>query len=54
MIPRLVIAGGSGFLGSVLTEFSSARGNEIVILTRKANATSRPNLRGALGGHDGR
>ena len=33
--PRLVIAGGSGFLGSALAEYFSARGYEIVILTRK-------------------
>ena len=34
MKPRLVIAGGSGFLGSVLADYFAAREVEIVILTR--------------------
>src|SRR5262245_61007840 len=32
---KIVIAGGTGFLGGVLAAYFSARGNEIVILTRK-------------------
>lgn len=35
MTPRLVIAGGSGFLGGVLAEYFAARGWEIVVLTRQ-------------------
>ena len=34
MNPRIVLAGGSGFLGSVLADFFAARGTEAVILTR--------------------
>jgi uncharacterized protein (TIGR01777 family) len=35
MKPRIVIAGGSGFLGGVLAAHFEARGYELVILTRK-------------------
>lgn len=35
MKPRLIIAGGSGFLGGVLAEYFAARGWEIVVLTRE-------------------
>lgn len=31
---RIVLAGGSGFLGGVLAEYFSARGQEVVVLTR--------------------
>src|SRR5574340_1078373 len=31
---KIILAGGSGFLGRVLAEFLSARGDEAVILTR--------------------
>lgn len=36
MKPRLIIAGGSGFLGGVLAEYFAARGWEIVVFTRKS------------------
>jgi uncharacterized protein (TIGR01777 family) len=39
MKPRLVIAGGSGFLGSVLADHFVARGMEVVILTRNPCAS---------------
>ena len=32
---RIVIAGGSGFLGQLLTSFFSNKGYEVTILTRK-------------------
>ncbi|HUL51481.1 MAG TPA: TIGR01777 family oxidoreductase [Candidatus Nitrosotalea sp.] len=32
--PRIILAGGSGFLGHVLADFFAARGHEIIILTR--------------------
>jgi hypothetical protein len=32
--PRLILAGGSGFLGGVLSEYFAAKGWEIVVLTR--------------------
>ena len=35
MKPRLIIAGGSGFLGTVLAEYFAAGGHESVILTRQ-------------------
>jgi hypothetical protein len=35
MKPRLVIAGGSGFLGGALAEHFAARGWEIIVLTRQ-------------------
>jgi uncharacterized protein (TIGR01777 family) len=38
--PRLIIAGGSGFLGTVLADYFAARGMEIVILTRTAGTCS--------------
>ncbi|MDA7744511.1 TIGR01777 family oxidoreductase [bacterium] len=34
---KIVIAGGSGFLGQILTEYFTDRGVEIVVLTRGAN-----------------
>jgi uncharacterized protein (TIGR01777 family) len=40
MKPRIVIAGGSGFLGSVLADFFASKGIEVVILTRKPKARS--------------
>lgn len=36
--PKLVLAGGSGFLGSALQRWFSARGYEIVVLTRNARS----------------
>ena len=42
MRPRLVIAGGSGFLGNVLAEYFAVRGTEIVILTRKPKPRGVP------------
>jgi uncharacterized protein (TIGR01777 family) len=38
MKKRIVIAGGSGFLGGVLAEHFATLGNEVVILTRKPKA----------------
>lgn len=35
---RIVIAGGSGFLGQVLARHFAARGREVVVLTRRAGA----------------
>jgi hypothetical protein len=35
MKPRLILAGGSGFLGGVLAEYFSTRGWEVIVLTRK-------------------
>jgi uncharacterized protein len=40
MNPRIVIAGGSGFLGNALAKYFCARGSEVVILTR--NPRSQP------------
>src|ERR1041384_4409765 len=34
MKPRIIIAGGSGFLGRLLSDYFAARGRELVILTR--------------------
>lgn len=42
MKPRLVLAGGSGFLGGLLAEHFSARGHDIVILTRHPRPRSGP------------
>jgi len=42
MTPRIVIAGGSGFLGGVLTEHFAARGHEVVILTRTPKPRTDP------------
>lgn len=39
---RIVIPGGTGFLGSVLTEHLAARGYEIVVLTRAPQPSSLP------------
>lgn len=39
-LPRIVIAGGSGFIGRGLTQMFVARGFELVVLTRNAGATS--------------
>ena len=35
MNTKLILAGGSGFLGAVLAEYFTARGMEIIILTRR-------------------
>jgi uncharacterized protein (TIGR01777 family) len=40
MKQKIILAGGSGFLGNVLTEYFAARGSEIVILTRKPRAVT--------------
>jgi nucleoside-diphosphate-sugar epimerase len=34
MSTKIILAGGSGFLGSVLADYFAARGMEIVVLTR--------------------
>ncbi len=36
--PKLVLAGGSGFLGSALQKWFDAKGFEVVVLTRKARS----------------
>src|SRR2546423_14664022 len=48
---RVVLAGGSGFLGRALAEEFSRAGYEVVILTRKAAKSS---ARARQGGWDGR
>ena len=35
VLPKVVIPGGAGYLGSILTEYFVAQGKEVVILTRK-------------------
>jgi uncharacterized protein (TIGR01777 family) len=35
---RIVIAGGSGFIGTALTQAFSERGDEVIVLTRRARA----------------
>src|SRR5436190_23198247 len=35
---RLILAGGSGFLGTELAKYFLARGCEVVVLTRRSNA----------------
>lgn len=45
MTPRIIIAGGSGFLGQTLAYYSQERGFEIVVLTRapgKTGVVGRP------------
>lgn len=39
-LPRIVIAGGSGFIGRGLSAMFVARGHEVVVLTRNARAAS--------------
>lgn len=39
---RIVIAGGSGFIGRALARHLAARGDEVIILTRSPRATSDP------------
>jgi uncharacterized protein (TIGR01777 family) len=52
---RVVIAGGSGFLGRALSERLLARGHEVVLLSRGAESFSeRPNLRVVRWTPDGR
>ena len=52
---RVVIAGGSGFLGRALTERLLAQGHEVVLLSRGAESFSeRPNLRVVRWTPDGR
>ena len=38
MKPKIILAGGSGFLGSVLADYFAARAVEVVILTRNPKA----------------
>jgi len=41
MKTKIILAGGSGFLGAVLAEFFAARGSEVVILTRNPKPRTR-------------
>ncbi len=41
---KIVIAGGSGFIGQKLTSFLLKKGHEVIILTRKSNANSTKNV----------
>ena len=43
-IPRVVIAGGSGFLGRRLAAILTARDYKVVILTRNASVSTDPNI----------
>ena len=47
MKTKIILAGGSGFLGGVLAQYFSAHGNEIVILTRKPTQRTA-SIRGVL------
>ena len=38
MKPKIILAGGSGFLGNVLANYFAARGMQVVILTRSPKA----------------
>lgn len=42
---RLLVAGGTGFIGKALRESFAERGHEVVILTRKASLENQPGLR---------
>lgn len=42
MKPKIILAGGSGFLGSVLANYFAAKGMKVVILTRKPEARDGP------------
>src|SRR5688572_3016047 len=42
MKTRIIIAGGSGFLGTVLADHFASRANEVVILTRKPKTRAGP------------
>ena len=48
--PRMIIAGGSGFIGRALTEQWSNRGYECVILGRNPSTPSTPSKLGGRGG----
>jgi uncharacterized protein (TIGR01777 family) len=48
MQPKIVLAGGSGYLGRVLTRYYSAIGNEVIILSRKNEPSSNANTRTVL------
>ena len=54
MKTKIILAGGSGFLGSVLADYFAAKGMEVVILTRNPKHTGGFDSRGALGRRDGR
>ena len=41
MKTKIILAGGSGFLGAVLAEFFAAKGSEVVILTRNPKPRTR-------------
>src|SRR6185503_5141714 len=42
---RVVITGGSGFLGRALTAALSARGDDVTVLTRRGGRPSSPSVR---------
>src|SRR5262245_13022525 len=50
---RVVLAGGSGFLGTILSAHFRAQGCEVVVLTRSARATADPveHREGSWDGH---
>src|SRR5262249_43985620 len=42
MNPRIILAGGSGFLGGVLAKYFAARSWEVVVLTRRPSGRTGP------------
>src|SRR4051812_21275568 len=47
---RIVLAGGSGFLGALLTEYFEARGIEVIVLTRNGKSQATMQWDGATAG----
>jgi uncharacterized protein (TIGR01777 family) len=47
---RIVLAGGSGFLGALLTEYFEARGIEVIVLTRNGRSQATMQWDGATAG----
>lgn len=50
---RIVIAGGSGFLGSALTDYFATRGHEVVVLTRSPKESTPKGVREVAWSPDG-
>jgi uncharacterized protein len=42
MTTKIILAGGSGFLGTVLADYSASRGDEVIILTRNPRLGTGP------------